>query len=264
MKRLVLQSLILITLFGGCWFALKKINWLALFEIEKLNKKTEEKLGDLVLTQIRKSKTEVRDEKITLPIDSLLSKICSSNGINRNEIKLHIINNDEKNALALPDKRIVIFSGLLLECKNEAELSGVIAHELAHIESNHITKKIIKELGLSTLASITSGSVEVLKKISKLLSSTAYDRALEKEADLKAVDYLAKSKIDAKFFADFLSRISDQETNKSNLLNWVSTHPYSKERAEYIIEYDANNTKSLPILTEYTWLLMKETVKDMM
>lgn len=263
MKTLAFQLLIFLILFSGCWFALKQINWLALFKVEILNKETEKTLGDLLYTRIRKSKTEINDERILLPLDSLLSKICNSNGIDRNKIKLHIINNrDEINAFALPDKRIVIFTGLLLECKNEAELSGVIAHELAHLESNHLTKKFIKEVGLSALSSIASGNIEILKHLSKTLSSTAYDRTLEREADLKAADYLAKSEISSKFLADFLSRISDLDTKKSNLLSWVSTHPYSTERAEYLIKHDASKIKSTPILSKRTWLLIKATAKD--
>lgn len=94
-----------------------------------------------------------------------------------------------------------------------------------------------------------------------MLSSTAFDRSLEKEADLKSVDYLMKANIDPESFANFLYKISYQQDNMLQYLTWVSTHPESAERAEYIIEYMKGKTvTSQQILTDKTWTALVETI----
>jgi predicted Zn-dependent protease len=81
-----------------------------------------------------------------------------------------------------------------------------------------------------------NGNAEVIKATLKQLSSTAYDRSLETEADLTAADYLIKAGIDPEPFANFLYRLADETKNLPSQIYWISTHPESKERAEKIIE----------------------------
>jgi len=69
------------------------------------------------------------------------------------------------------------------------------------------------------------------------LSSSAYDRELETEADLTAVDYLIKAGIGPEPFANFLYRLGDESKVVPKQIYWISTHPESKERAEKMIEH---------------------------
>ena len=106
---------------------------------------------------------------IIKPIDSIFSKICEANNINKETIKLHITESAEVNAFALPNKHLVINTGLIAEVNNQAELAGVIGHEIAHMEQDHVMKKLVKEVGLAVVVMITSGNgnnqviVEALK-----------------------------------------------------------------------------------------------------
>ena len=100
----------------------------------------------------------------------------------REIIKVHVLNKDEINAFALPNGHLIIYSGLINNSGNQEELTGVICHEIAHIELNHVMKKLIKEIGLSVLISMTTGKggSEIIKETAKMLSSSAFDRKLEK------------------------------------------------------------------------------------
>ncbi|MDP2207255.1 MAG: M48 family metallopeptidase [Bacteroidota bacterium] len=266
MKKIFFQASLIIALFLVTWFALSKVDWIAIFYIEQVSKTMEEKLGDLFEDFFIKSGKEIQHKEVTLPLDSILSKICVSNGIDQSQVKLHIIESDEINAFALPNKHLILYSGLISASENEAELSGVISHELAHMEMNHVMKKLIKEVGLTVLISITTGNSgsEIIKETIKLLSSSAYDRNLEKEADIKAVEYLIKSNIDPEPFANFLNKVADSESQVEKHLSWINTHPASKERAEYIIEHGSGKPKKIqPILTKETWDRLKENMKEM-
>jgi len=223
----------------GVWDLLSQVDWMTLLKIEQTTKNTEEKVGDLFWKMLKSSETEISSDSIVTPVDSMLTRICTANSIDRKKVKLHLLRKDEINAFALPNNHLVIYSGLIAACENQAELYGVIGHELAHMEKNHVMNKLIKEVGLSVLISMTTGNgnAEVIKEAIKHLSSTAYDRSLETEADLTAADYLIKAGIDPEPFANFLYRLADETKNLPSQVYWISTHPESKERAGKIIEH---------------------------
>jgi predicted Zn-dependent protease len=256
MKKIVSQGLISVVLVFGIWFNLNKINWLEILKIEQLSSATEEKLGNLFWDTFSKTEKENTNPQILSSIDSLVTKICESNKIDRNKIQVHILDKDEINAFALPNGHLVIYSGLISNADSPEELTGVIGHELAHIELNHVMKKLVKEIGLSVLISMTTGSggTEAIKEAAKLLSSSAFDRDLEKEADIKAVDYLVKAEVNPEHFANFLYKLSKEEQDEMKYLTWISTHPESKERAEYIIQYSKSKKANYkPVLSKQTW-----------
>lgn len=265
MKKIIIQGAITVILFFGTWFVLTQIDWVKVFKVQQISVKTEQKLGELFWELFKKTEREI-DNKLTVnSIDSIVNHICKSNNIVREKTKVHVLNKDEINAFALPNGHLIIFSGLILNSDNQEELAGVICHEIAHIELNHVMQKLVKEIGLSVLISMTTGDVgtEIIKETAKILSSSAFDRSLEKEADIKAVDYLVRAKVNPEPFANLLYKLSENEHEATKYLTWISTHPDSKERAEYISEYSKGKfTDFKPILSNETWSQLKEVLKD--
>jgi predicted Zn-dependent protease len=256
MNKLILQAGTTIALFFVMWFGLSQVNWIKHLRIDEVQQNTEEKLGELYWELFNEYDGEVKDVKILAPLDSILREICTANDIDPEEIKMHIVENDEINAFALPDKHLVINTGLILAAENEEELTGVICHEIAHMEKNHVMKKLIKEVGLSVLISMTSGNGNgsIIRETAKLLSSSTYDRKLEKEADLTAVEYMRKAKVDAKPFAEFLFRMHLTESKNTKYTSWISSHPLSEKRAEYILEqYGETEKDTRKILQASSW-----------
>jgi len=241
MKKILLQLIIVIGLFFGTWLILSQVNWMKLFRIEKITKTTEEKLGDL-FWEIYKDK-EIKDSVVTNPVDSILSRICSANKIDKSTIQLHIVVN----------------KGLILDAQDEGELAGVMGHELAHLQEKHVMKKLVKEVGLSVLISVTTGGGGgEVAEIARMLSSSAYDRKLEKEADMKSVDYMTMANLPPDHLANFLYRLGQNAPDNMRYLTWVSTHSDSKERGEYIVEYSKGKARVLkPVLAPETWQQLK-------
>ena len=264
-KKLVIQGIITVLLFLGTWFTLTQIDWVNFFRVQQLNDETEQKLGELFWEIFRKSEKEVKNTNVINSVDTIVIQICKANKIDRSKLKIHVLNKDDINAFALPNGHLIIYSGLILNSDNQEELAGVICHEIAHIELNHVMKKLIKEIGLSVLISITTGntSAEVIKETAKMLSSSAFDRKLEKEADSKAVDYLIKANVNPESFANFLYKFSYNENEVTKYLIWISTHPESKERAKNIIEYSKGKSRNYkPILSNMKWDRLKATLKE--
>jgi predicted Zn-dependent protease len=209
--------------------------------------------------------TVVENDTLAEALNKIRDRICNSNqlSIPADSIKIHVLENSEINAFALPGNHLVIYSALIKDCKSSEELAGVMAHEIAHMTRNHVAKKLLKEFGLSVLlSSAGSGGGAVLKQISKLLSSTAYDRTLESEADEYAVQYMINASIDPANLARFLERM-DKESALPHAVYLISTHPDSKARAEAILE----KTKTLkmvaePVMGAGEWESVKNIIRN--
>ena len=265
MEKVIIKVVISIALFFGVYFGLQQIDWMTMFEVKQTTESNEEKFGEIVWEFIKNTEDIIVDGPVTKPIDSLITVICDANDIERSKIKVHIVQNQEVNAFALPNSHLVIYSGLITESKNEAELCGVLGHELAHMQLDHVMKKMVKEIGLATIVTMTAGNNggQVIMESLKHLTSSAYDRNLEEEADIKAVDYLVNAHIDPVQFSNFMYRLGSESEGISKYLDWVNTHPNSKERAEYIITYSLSkhDMEFDNILSDESWALLKESLE---
>jgi predicted Zn-dependent protease len=263
--KLFLQGCILIASFFTLWMGLRQLDWISILHIKEVTQSTEEKLGKLYWDIYSKIEKEETSKAITDPVDSLVYRIAKANGIDVDKLKIHVIRKDQINAFALPDHHLVLFTDLILDCENEDELCGVMAHELAHMEKGHIMKKLVKELGLSMLIAMTSGkgSPETIQYAVRLLSSTAYDRTLESEADNTAVDYLEQANINPEPFANFLFRMSTKDNGLPKQISWISTHPDSEERSKAILErMKGHNFEKNPVLDSIQWNTLLEDLKN--
>ena len=128
MKRLLIQFALLATVFFGTLFLLRQVNWLSVLKIEKATKSLDENLGKTFWKLYSETEQEIKDHSITAAIDSLVETLCDDNAIDKTNIKIHILNKDEVNAFTLPNNYLVIYTGLIKACDNEAELLGVLGH----------------------------------------------------------------------------------------------------------------------------------------
>ena len=263
-NKTIIQGLLIIVLFFGLWFGLSKVDFVGLMWIEKNTTSAENKIGDLIWDDIQETDEIITNDSIVKTLDSLIVPICKANKIERDSLKIHIVKNDEVNAFALSNKHLVIYTGLLLDCKKQEAAQGVIGHEIAHIENNHVMKKLSKEVGLTVLLTAASGGKggEIIKEIFKTLSSSAYDRTLEKEADMESVNYLLKANINPEPMADFMFQLAQQEV-LPNAFSWISTHPESEERAKYILDYlKGKKYQKKQSISETNWVVFQEKIKN--
>ena len=266
MNKVIIKTIVFAASFFFIWIGLAQLDWVKLFRIEELSNKSEEKIGDIFHDFIIKSQNISRDKEITEPVNNLVKEICTANDIKAGEIRVYILKDKQVNAFALPGKQLVIYSGLIDECRNQYELAGVIAHELAHIKLGHVKKKLIKEVGLSTLLSVSGGvkGAELAKEMVKLLSSSAYDRNLEEEADLQAVKYLINTDVSPTYLADFLERLSKKESPGQKYLSWISDHPDTKERIDYIRNSISDqHTKNRILINSNNWNSLKKKIQNL-
>jgi beta-barrel assembly-enhancing protease len=179
---------------------------------------------------------------------------------NRPELEFHlmILDTDEINAYASPGGYIFITKGALKYMKDESELAGVLAHEVAHIVEKHIVKDLkIKgtdESGVSDLAKLTGGSSGAaraafglaVEKGLELIFKDEYKKEDELQADKTGVTISALSGYDPTGLARYLSRIKPIKEKTPPPAD--STHPSFDSRVAQIndaIKNDGINYSTL-------------------
>lgn len=262
MKKAVLQFIIMAGLFFGTWLLLSQINFTKHFNVNKVSKKNEQKIGDWIMENIRRTENEIDDDTTNAILDSLKSSICTPNRINGADIQVHLVKSSDINAFALPGNHLIIYTGLIQYCRNVDELCGVVGHEIGHMEHNHIMTRLIREMGFAVIMA-ASGDATVIRQILKLLSSSAFDRRQESEADRTSVDYMIDAGINPEALADFLERLAERQSGMPEELEWISTHPNSKERAAEIRKYAGNIKREyMQAISDDTWLLLRKKAQE--
>ncbi len=252
MTKFSLQfSLFIISFFVIC-FSFSRIDWMTLFQIEKQTTDLERKLGDLYASHLDSFGEELEKGELYDVLEEIKKQLCDANQISSEKIKLHVIRTKEVNAFAAPDNHLVIFTGLIDYCTSYEEVAGVMAHEIAHMEKNHIMKKLAREMGISVLVStVTSGSIPV--DLVRLMATSAYDRSMETEADETAVQYLMKADINPLGLADMMYRLSLEESILIKSLSIISSHPDSEKRVESIMKKANGITEYTPLQPGKEW-----------
>ncbi|WP_162126650.1 M48 family metallopeptidase [Flavobacterium phycosphaerae] len=262
MKKTLLQGLIIVAGFFLIWFGFSQLDFMKFFKVNERTQHMESKLGDMIWSQLEDNEEIIRNDTILKTLDKLINPICEANNIERDSLKIYIIKKDEINAFALPNNYLVVYSGLIEDCKRQEALQGVLGHEIGHIEKNHVMKKLSKEIGYSVLLTAAGGSKggQMAREILKTLSSSAYDRKLEKEADITSVKYMMKAHINPKPMADFMYQMA-QDNKMPEGFGWIADHPESEERARYILDYiKGKKLENKTSITEKDWKAFQEQV----
>jgi predicted Zn-dependent protease len=156
--------------------------------------------------------------------------------------QFQIMDSPVVNAFAAPGGYIFVTRGLLAAVNDEAELAGVLAHEIGHVTARHsarnYSKSLLAGLGLQLGTAFAGSYGEVLGPLLEVgtgLLFLKYSRDDERQADALAVEYASKGGYDTNRMADFFVTLQRQETlsggsGGGGLPEWFSTHPSPVDR----------------------------------
>src|SRR3984885_3807344 len=169
---------------------------------------------------------------------------------------IKVIDSEEVNAFALPGGFFFVNSGLLLKADNEAELAGVMAHEIAHVAARHGTRQAtrgeIAQLSMIPLMIMTGGTwtgygIYQAASILVPVGFLKFSRAFESEADMLGLEYMYKAGYDPTSFVDFFEKIETLEKRKPGTMAKVfSTHPMTDDRIQAAQKNIQNYLKAKP------------------
>jgi beta-barrel assembly-enhancing protease len=200
-------------------------------------------LGKSLAQQVERSSKLIDD-----PVVSEYVNRVGQNLVRNSDAKvpftIKVIDSDVVNAFALPGGFFYVHSGLILRADSEAELAGVMAHEIAHVAARHGTRDATKgEIAqLATIPLILLGpggwagyGVYQGLNFALPLSFLQFSRQHEYEADYLGLQYMYKAGYDPNAFVTFFEKIEAEEKRQPGTVPKIfSTHPPTPDRVAAI------------------------------
>ncbi len=218
---------------------------------------SEIKMGRSYAAQIDKSTKFITDPVI----DEYVNRI-GQNLVKNSDCKvpftIKIIDSDEINAMALPGGFFYVNSGLILNADEEAEMAGVMAHEIAHVCAHHAAREMTRmnyvQLGTIPLIMMTGYSwtgygIYEAAQFAVPITFLKFSRDFEAQADYLGVQYMYRAGYDPQAFITFFEKIQALEKRKPGLVaKAFSDHPQTPDR---ILHSQEEIERILPAKPDY-------------
>jgi predicted Zn-dependent protease len=241
--------------------------------------------------EIAGSNLVVQDPALQLYLKGLIGKV---GGPAARDFRIYLVRIPDFNAMMFPTGMAVVFTGLLLRMRNEAQLAGVIAHEAAHFLRKHQIRQwrdmrtrtdIFSILAMGAgvaggAAGVYTGDIAQLGQLGTILSLLRYNRGLEAEADAMGVRLLAEQGYDPRAMAETWAQLIAEEELSAKYrrkrrhrdIGLFGTHPTPESRmadlrisaAEIMrpgVTYDPRRASYLAAIAKIRPTLLDDQVK---
>ncbi len=199
----------------------------------------EQEMGRELAREVEAGVRLIHDPVVTEYVNRVGQNIVRNSDA-RVTFTIKVIDDADINAFALPGGFFYVNSGLILASENEAELAGVMAHEIAHVAARHGTKNATRMqlLNLASLPLIFFGGPAgyVLQQVAGLavpMSFLKFSRDAEREADLLGLEYEYACGYDPQEFVKFFEKLKLEQKKKGSFLSRAfATHPMTSDRID--------------------------------
>lgn len=155
-----------------------------------------------------------------------------------------VIDDEVVNAFALPGGFLYVYRGLIEAADNEAEIAGVMAHEIAHVTARHGVEQASKgtlvnyaSIPLIFLGGIGGYAIQQAAGLAIPLGFLKFSRGAEREADRLGAQYMWAAGYDPQALATFFEKLQAKDKKKPGTLSKLfSTHPYTGDRITAVNE----------------------------
>jgi len=147
------------------------------------------------------------------------------------------LQDESVNAFALPGGYIFITKGMLQNLQTEAQLAGILAHEIVHVVARDVANAMSTQIGIDLLLSAvtsekTSQTTLTVAQLSTQVMSLRFSRTDEKEADLGGLDYMIAAGYNPYGLVESMEMLAAQSQERP--IEFLSTHPAPENRSAYL------------------------------
>jgi predicted Zn-dependent protease len=229
-----------------------------------------EKIGFQIMLNIKNSHKIILDYELNDYVQNLGLSLIGFSYVNK--FHFFVLSGNEINAFALPGGFICIYNGLIANTQSEAELVGVIAHEIGHIVQHHVFRNIsiynrsqyisVASLIAAALLSMVNPALAIVSVNSgqsiAIQNILSFSRDFEREADRIGQSIMYASGYDPNAMPSFFQKLEEQNKFDSQLKNnFLQTHPVTIERLSEA-QLRANQYKVTMRADSFMYQLMKE------
>lgn len=183
---------------------------------------------------------EYQNEELTRYVNLVGKTIGGLSDRPNLEYHFAILNSPEQNAFAAPGGYIFVTIGLLKALNNEAELAGVLAHEVAHVTQKHMLETIRRSALLANVSELTLTAMNkdpqmfsnIIDEITDKLFTKGLDQDKEFEADVYGVEFAYRAGYNPSGLKEYLVTLQSQEGRAQS--RFFSTHPSTRTRIQKI------------------------------
>lgn len=198
----------------------------------------ENDLGKTMSAEVEKEMTVHPDPEVQAYLQNLGKKVAAaaSNDTPRGiRYRFRVIDDDDTvNAFALPGGHIYVFTGLMKKADNEAEIVGVLGHEVGHVTQRHIAKRLVTMYGIEAVSQMALGKKpgiigQLVKAVVQNGAMLKYGKDQEREADTVGIGYAERAGWDPMGFVTFFQKLA-QDEGDPGVFAILQSHPMPSER----------------------------------
>lgn len=199
----------------------------------------ESAVGEASVGQIKQQVPLIKDKAVTEYVDRIGQKIASASGREEFDYQFYVIMDDTLNAFALPGGKVFVNAGAIMETDSEAELAGLLAHEISHSALSHGFQMAAK----GNLTANIVGYIPYVGNTASSLIVLNYSRGMEKQADIFGTRILVNSGYAADGVRNLMAQLDESHQDKDNPEPpaWLSSHPNTTQRMAYIEQLIVDN-----------------------
>lgn len=194
-------------------------------------------LGRELRAEVARQAVLVDDPVVDALVDEIGMDMVAQTELADREWTFTVIEDPTVNAFAVPGGHVFVHTGLLRAVDDEAELAGVLAHEVAHIEARHSTEMLTRVYGIDFVLGLLGDEQGDLERIAKDLATDGalakFSRDAEREADTLGIAHLAAAGYPPEGITGFFEVLLEQrERAPTGLDQFFATHPLTEERLQ--------------------------------
>lgn len=258
--RLIVLSLLLL---AGCASVKNPVTGQR--EFSAMDEKSEVAAGKKANAQVLEEYSAYADPRVQAYVNELGQRLAHQSHRSKLEWHFTVLDTNEVNAFALPGGYVYVTRGLLAYMESEADLAGVIGHEIGHVTARHGAQRATRQqtAGIGVLAATLLGAVLEAKGVSgatDMASSlsqgvaagiiASYSREQETQADELGAEYLARNNYDPKRMIEVIGMLKSQEQYAADTARaegrqassgggWLASHPSNDKRLADIVKFAA-------------------------
>ncbi|MCG8363458.1 MAG: M48 family metallopeptidase [Pseudanabaenales cyanobacterium] len=191
----------------------------------------EQAIGEQTAAQAQQQLPMMRNPQVLDYVNEIGGRLAEVAGRDEFDYEFYVVRDEQLNAFALPGGKVFINAGAIMETHSEAELAGLLAHEMAHAVLSH-------GFQIATQGNLTASVTQFIPYAGNIVTNllvSGYSREMEQQADILGTQMLSASGYAADGLHNLMVTLEEQSEGRS-AINWFASHPAPDNRVQYLKE----------------------------